>query len=49
MSTMKYTYQIEHRNAGTNMEYWTLKVFCLGQLVKVHTSKDYSYICRLSH
>ena len=44
------TKEIKVRNVGTKSEYYTLTVKDKdGKIVRVHTSKDYSYICRLSH
>jgi hypothetical protein len=42
------TTQIEKRLAGTSAQYFTLKCFFDGNLVRVHTSKNYDYIIRLA-
>lgn len=45
-----YTKKIVTRNDGTPFKYYTLTITDnKGEIVQVHTSSDYSYICRLSH
>ena len=34
---------------GSPAHYWVLRIFSPeGKMIAVHTSKDYSYICRLT-
>jgi len=46
---MTKSHRITHRCAGTPFEYWALELMIDGKVERVHTSKNYSYICRLSH
>ena len=42
------SFVIGHRLANTPQEYWTLKLILNGELVRVHTSKNQSYILSLA-
>jgi hypothetical protein len=48
MKQQMKTSEIGHRNANTTGEYWTLKLFLNGELIRVHTSKSRGYIMSLA-